>query len=161
MAGADIVGLNCMFDPMMTIENIRVMKTALDQAGLSPFLMTQPNAYWTTGCGKGGWLELPEFPLALEPRLVSRIDIYKYAREAYELGVRYIGGCCGFESYHIRAIAEELVEERGGKLPPGSNKSHQWGEGLKYSSSSLFNTKANRKYWENLGLGEELRQSSS
>ena len=32
----------------------------------------------------------------------------KFARDAYELGIRYIGGCCGFEPYHIRAIAEEV-----------------------------------------------------
>ena len=35
-----------------------------------------------------------------------------YARKAYELGVRYIGGCCGTEPYHIRAMAEELSAER-------------------------------------------------
>ena len=34
--------------------------------------------------------------------------MHKYARQAYDLGVRYIGGCCGFEPYHIRAIAEEV-----------------------------------------------------
>ena len=27
------------------------------------------------------------------------------------MGVRYIGGCCGFEPYHIRAIAEEVRKE--------------------------------------------------
>lgn len=47
----------------------------------------------------------------------------KYAREAYELGIRYIGGCCGFEPYHLRAIAEELRVERGGQLPEASKKS--------------------------------------
>ena len=26
------------------------------------------------------------------------------------MGVRFIGGCCGFEPYHIRAIAEEVRE---------------------------------------------------
>ena len=26
----------------------------------------------------------------------------RWAREAYNLGIRYIGGCCGFEPYHIR-----------------------------------------------------------
>ena len=31
-----------------------------------------------------------------------RWDMHKYAREAFDLGVRYIGGCCGFEPYHIR-----------------------------------------------------------
>ena len=46
--------------------------------------------------------------LALEPRTLTRWDVQKYARQAYDLGVRYIGGCCGFEPYHIRAIAEEV-----------------------------------------------------
>ena len=45
---------------------------------------------------------------ALEPRVLTRWDVHKFARRAYHLGVRYIGGCCGFESYHIRAIAEEV-----------------------------------------------------
>ena len=48
------------------------------------------------------------FPKALEPRICTRWDMHKYARDAYELGVRYIGGCCGFEPYHIRAVAEEV-----------------------------------------------------
>lgn len=39
---------------------------------------------------------------------MTRFEVYKYAREAFDLGVRYIGGCCGFEAYHIRAIAEEV-----------------------------------------------------
>ena len=46
--------------------------------------------------------------LAMEPRTLTRWDVHKYARRAYDLGVRYIGGCCGFEPYHIRAIAEEV-----------------------------------------------------
>lgn len=54
----------------------------------------------------------------------------RYARQAYELGVRYIGGCCGFESYHIRAVSEELANERG-KYPESSKKHDPWGEGLK------------------------------
>ena len=29
-------------------------------------------------------------------------------RSAYDLGVRYIGGCCGIKAYHIRAISEEV-----------------------------------------------------
>ena len=45
---------------------------------------------------------LPEFPTAMEPRMYTRWDMHKYARDAYELGVRYIGGCCGVEPHHIR-----------------------------------------------------------
>ncbi|MGH0148897.1 UNVERIFIED_CONTAM: hypothetical protein FKN15_013355 [Acipenser sinensis] len=55
--------------------------------------------------------------------------MHKYAREAYSLGIRYIGGCCGFEPYHIRAVAEELAPERG-FLPPASEKHGSWGSGL-------------------------------
>jgi len=47
------------------------------------------------------------FLLALESRLLNRFDVQKYAREAYNMGIRYIGACCGMEPYHVRAIAEE------------------------------------------------------
>ena len=69
-------------------------------------------------------------PSALEPRICTRWDMHKFARDAFSMGVRYIGGCCGFEPYHIRAIAEELAEERG-KVPTGSEKHDSWGGGLK------------------------------
>ena len=44
----------------------------------------------------------------MEPRALTRVDVHSFARRAYDLGVRYLGGCCGFEPYHIRAIAEEV-----------------------------------------------------
>lgn len=68
-------------------------------------------------------------PTALEPRVLTRWDMQQYAREAYKAGIRFIGGCCGFEPYHIRAVAEELAPERG-FLPEGSQKHGQWGSGL-------------------------------
>lgn len=55
--------------------------------------------------------------------------MHKYAREAFNAGIRFIGGCCGFEPYHIRAVAEELAIERG-IVPPGSEKHGMWGAGL-------------------------------
>ncbi|CAL4088391.1 unnamed protein product, partial [Meganyctiphanes norvegica] len=73
-AGADLVGLNCMFDLDMTIANIRVMKDALDKAGLKPFLMTQPNGFYTTGTGKFGYMDCPEYPFAMETRTVGRFE---------------------------------------------------------------------------------------
>ena len=48
---------------------------------------------------------------AYEPRVLTRFEMQNYAREAFQLGVRYIGGCCGTEPYHIRAIAEEMAVE--------------------------------------------------
>ena len=106
------------------------MKDGLEKAGLldSIYLMCQPLAYQTPDAGRQGFIDLPEFPFALEPRICTRWDMHQYAREAWNLGVRYIGGCCGFEPYHIRAMAEELRGERG-KLPEASKKS-EWGRGM-------------------------------
>ena len=108
-AGASIVGINCHFDPTISLECIRRMKTGLEAAGLSPFLFVQPLGYCTPDAGKQGFIDLPEFPFALEPRICTRFDIHKFAREAFELGVRYIGGCCGFQPYHIRSVHTSLV----------------------------------------------------
>ncbi|XP_068234770.1 betaine--homocysteine S-methyltransferase 1-like isoform X4 [Palaemon carinicauda] len=148
-AGADVVGVNCLFDPYMTVDTIKVMKSALDEAGLKPFLLTQPNGFFTTGTGKEGYLSCPEYPFAMEARTVSRFDVHKYARAAYDLGVRYVGGCCGFEAYHIRAIAEELAEERG-KWPAGSAKNKPWGQNNVLSSSPFIRKRVGRQYWESI-----------
>ena len=40
--------------------------------------------------------------------MLTRWDCRRYAREAYDAGVRYFGGCCGFEPYHMREVAEEV-----------------------------------------------------
>ena len=70
--------------------------------------------------GSFGWVDLPEFPFSVEPRQITRWEARRWAREAFNLGVRYIviliviaiiigiiivryiGGCCGFEPYHVR-----------------------------------------------------------
>ena len=61
--------------------------------------------------------------------MLTRWDMQKYARDAYDSGIRYIGGCCGFQPYHTRALAEELAAERG-FLPAASEKHGSWGSGL-------------------------------
>ncbi|XP_030882416.1 betaine--homocysteine S-methyltransferase 1 isoform X2 [Leptonychotes weddellii] len=128
-AGAAIVGVNCRFGPSTSLKTMRLMKEGLQAAGLKAHLMMQSLGFHTPDCGKGGFVDLPEYPCGLEPRVATRWDIQKYAREAYNLGIRYIGGCCGFEPYHIRAIAEELAPERG-FLPPASDKHGSWGSSL-------------------------------
>lgn len=148
-AGADIVGINCHYDPFVCLETMRLMKAGLDEAGLKPFLMIQPLAFHTPDAGIQGFIDLPEFPFALEPRICTRWDMHKYAREAYDLGVRYIGGCCGFEPYHIRALSEELAKERG-KQAPGSDKHDTWGQGLRMHTKPWVRARADRTYWETI-----------
>ncbi|CAH6787528.1 Bhmt2 [Phodopus roborovskii] len=148
-AGANIIGVNCRFGPQTSLQTMKLMKEGLRDSGLQAHLMVQSLGFHTPDCGKGGFVDLPEYPFGLEPRVATRWDIQKYAREAYNLGVRYIGGCCGFEPYHIRAIAEELAPERG-FLPPASEKHGSWGSGLDMHTKPWIRARARREYWENL-----------
>lgn len=161
-AGAHVVGINCHFDPFVTLEGLRKMKAALDKEGLKVHMIAQPLAFHTPDAGKQGFIDLPEFPFGLEPRICTRWDMHRYAREAYDLGVRYIGGCCGFEAYHIRAVAEELEKERGG-LPKGSEKHEAWAGGLFMHTKPWVRARASRQYWENLkpSSGRPLSSSMS
>lgn len=169
-AGANVVGVNCHFDPFMSLETIQLMKYALDDENLlnkgSPkvgkgkqavpshmnrkvYLMCQPLAFHTPDAGRQGVIDLPEFPFALEPRICTRWDIHKYARDAYKMGIRYIGGCCGFEPYHIRAISEELEIERG-RICCSSGKHDKWGAGLMMHTKPWVRSKASKVYWKEL-----------
>ncbi|XP_077981780.1 betaine--homocysteine S-methyltransferase 1-like [Glandiceps talaboti] len=159
-AGADIVGVNCHFGPTESLAAILKMRDALRETGLKPHLMIQPLGYRTPDASRQGFIDLPEFPFALEPRVCTRWEIQDYARQAYCMGVRYIGGCCGFEPYHIRAISEELAPERG-FLPEGSKKHGQWGDGLRIHTKPWVRARARRSYWENLNPGSGRPYSAS
>ncbi|KAG7481408.1 hypothetical protein MATL_G00066380 [Megalops atlanticus] len=148
-AGAQIVGVNCHLDPMCAVKTVKLMKEGLEAAHLKAHLMIQPLGFHTPECNHRGYISLPEFPFALEARAMNRWDMQKYAREAYNAGIRYIGGCCGFEPYHIRALAEELAPERG-FLPPASEKHGMWGNALANHHKPWIKERATREYWENL-----------
>lgn len=137
----------------MSLDALKLMKNGLEEAGLldSVHLMCQPLAFKTPDAGRQGFIDLPEFPFGLEPRICTRWDMHQYAREAWKLGCRYIGGCCGFEAYHIRAVCEELVAERGGRLGESSTEKHDmWGAGLKIHTKPWVRARAHRDYWEKL-----------
>lgn len=150
-AGAHIVGVNCHFDPFVCLEAMKKIKKGLEEGGFlgKVHMMVQPLGFHTPDAGKQGFIDLPEFPFALEPRICTRFDMARFAREAYDLGVRYIGGCCGFEPYHIRAVAEELSAERGrrpiagGKWIPGAG-------GLAMHTKPWVRARASAEYWNQL-----------
>ena len=57
------------YEIIKLIFNIRLFRT-----GLQPYLFLQPIAYHTPDAGKQGVIDLPEFPFALEPRIMTRWD---------------------------------------------------------------------------------------
>jgi len=168
-AGADLVGVNCHFDPFVSLEAMETMKTALEASGhmSNPDfnLCVQPIVYHTPECstehGKQGFIDLPEFPFALEPRVCHRFEIQKFARQAWEMGIRYIGGCCGFEPYHVRAMVEELEPERSGKVGLSSLKHERWGGGLTMHTKPWVRARASKGYWSTINPASGRPSSAS
>jgi len=151
--GAQIIGVNCHFGPNETLEAMYQMKLGCEQIGLNVtkdvFLMAQPVIYHTPDAGRQGFIDLPEFPFALEPRVATRWEIQNWTRASYDMGMRYIGGCCGFLPYHIRAIAEELEAERGVQAQ-GSQKHEKWGKGLEMHTKPWVRARATKDHWSNI-----------
>lgn len=122
-AGADVVGLNCSLGPATMLPILRRVRQAV-----SGYMAALPVPYRTTesqptfqSLRDPGYPGLPEnrpFPVALDPFTCNRFEIADFAREAYELGVRYLGVCCGAAPHHIRSMAEAL-----GRTPPASRYS--------------------------------------
>lgn len=158
-AGAEVVGINCHFDPFRCLEAVKKMITAVKAAGFDKtHFMIQPLAYMTPDASVQGFIDLPEFPFALEPRVCTRFEMHRFARESYDAGIRFIGGCCGFEPYHIRAVSEELIAERGGWSPVACIS---WGKCLEKHTKPWVRARASRNYWENLKPGTGRPYSAS
>lgn len=106
--GADVVGLNCGRGPetmMPILQRIRE-KVKGHVAALPVPYRTTPEA----PC----FFDLRQkdaknaFPVALDPFLLSRFETAEFAIQARDLGIDYIGLCCGAGPHHIRAMAEAL-----------------------------------------------------
>ena len=105
-AGADIVGINCLRSPEHTLPLMAEMRRAV-----KGFIACQPVAYRTTRDHRD-FTSLPAFPDQLDPYQLSRREMADYATKARDLGVNYIGACCGAVASHIREMARAL-----GKIP--------------------------------------------
>jgi len=65
------------------------------------------------------------------------------------MGIRYIGGCCGFQPYHIRAVTEALSDVRGRDYPACKKYDANF-DSLKMHTKPWVRARANREYWDNL-----------
>jgi Homocysteine S-methyltransferase len=71
------------------------------------FVAGQPVAY-RTPANKPDFTSLPQFPFELDPLQLSRREMAAYAQQARDIGVDYIGACCGSVAIHIREMARVL-----------------------------------------------------
>eukprot|EP01087_Luapelamoeba_hula_P003544 TRINITY_DN1335_c0_g1_i1.p1 TRINITY_DN1335_c0_g1~~TRINITY_DN1335_c0_g1_i1.p1 ORF type:complete len:344 (-),score=61.80 TRINITY_DN1335_c0_g1_i1:21-1052(-) len=112
-AGATVVGVNCSRGPATMLPLLKELV-----AGVPGPIAALPVPYRTTS-------EKPTFQslcshtdkmyMELEPHTCTRFEMAEFAKEAVELGVKYIGVCCGGSPYHVRAMAEAI-----GRTPPAS-----------------------------------------
>jgi betaine-homocysteine S-methyltransferase len=118
-AGADVVGLNCIRGPRTMLPMIAEIREAVDchVAALPvPYRTTEDEPTFQS-------LRDPDFdgmpfPTALDPFQCTRYELADFAREADDIGVRYIGICCGNAPHLTRSLAEAL-----GRTPPASRYS--------------------------------------
>jgi betaine-homocysteine S-methyltransferase len=119
-AGADVVGLNCSRGPatmLPLLEEIREAVSVPVAALPVPYRTTTSQPSFQS-LEDALWEGLPEgrpFPTALDPFTCNRYEIAEFARAAHDLGVSYLGVCCGAAPHHIRSMAEAL-----GRTPAAS-----------------------------------------
>jgi betaine-homocysteine S-methyltransferase len=117
-AGADVVGLNCSRGPATMLPLLERVREAV-----SCPVAAQPVPYRTTS-EEPTFVALHHddgsraFPVALDPFLLTRFEMGDFAITARELGVGYIGICCGGAPHHVRSMAEAL-----GRTVPASRYS--------------------------------------
>jgi betaine-homocysteine S-methyltransferase len=116
-AGADIVGMNCLRPPQHILGPMEQMRKAVPG-----YLACQPVAY-RTPADKPDFTSLPEFPYALDPLQLTRKEMADYALQARDVGINFIGACCGTVAMHIREMARAL-----NKLPEDSRVWKKGGE---------------------------------
>ena len=115
-AGADVVGLNCIRGPRTMLPHLKAIRAAVSchVAGLPvPYRTHEEQPTFQS-------LRDPEFdgqpfPTALDPFTCNRYELAEFGAAAFELGVRYLGVCCGAGPHHIRSLAEAV-----GRTPAAS-----------------------------------------
>ena len=110
--GADIVGTNCGREPKRMLPLVEEMRKAV-----KCHVAAQPAGYHSSD-EIPYFMGLPQFPLELDPLQLTRLEMAEFAWQARDLGVGYIGACCGVAAAHIRSMAEAL-----GRHPAASAKS--------------------------------------
>ena len=113
--GADVVGLNCFRGPSTMMPWLRQIRAAVScHVGALPIPYRTTRAeptFFNLTDRNGCTCPAPHgraFPTALDPLYCNRYEIGAFAKQAYDLGVRYLGVCCGASPMHIREVAEAV-----------------------------------------------------
>jgi betaine-homocysteine S-methyltransferase len=111
--GADVVGFNCGRGPETLMPIVHRVRDKIQG-----HMAVLPVPYRTTPkepCFFDLKLENSKsaFPIALDPFLLTRFEMADFTIKVRDIGINYIGICCGAGPHHVRSMAEAL----GRKVP--------------------------------------------
>ena len=123
--GGDVVGMNCHRGPNTMMPYLKEIRKALKChiAGLPiNYRTTQDHpTFFNLPDNNGCTHHTPHettFPTALDPMQCNRYEIGNFAKEAFSIGINYLGVCCGANPMLIREVAEAV----GIKVPSSKYK---------------------------------------
>jgi betaine-homocysteine S-methyltransferase len=145
-AGADVVGLNCIRGPQTMLPLLAPIRAAVScpVAALPvPYRTTEaePSMQSLRDPGRGG---AQAFPTALDPFTCTRHELADFTVAALDIGVSYLGICCGAGPQHVRAMAEAA-----GKTPEASRYAPDMSKHSFFGSADGI-TQSYREYAPNL-----------
>jgi betaine-homocysteine S-methyltransferase len=144
-AGADVVGLNCIRGPRTMLPHLEAIRAAVSgHVAALPVPYRTHDEQPTFQSLRDPELDGQPFPTALDPFTCTRNDIAAFGAAAFELGIRYLGVCCGAAPHHIRSLAEAV-----GKTPPASRYSADMSKHA-YLGTDASLLPENREYAEKL-----------
>ena len=111
--GANVVGMNCFRGPATMMPYLRKIRKEI-----SCHMSALPLAFRTTK-ENPTYFNLPDtsrcacpapggktFPTALDPMYCNRYEMREFFKEAHEMGINFLGVCCGATPMHQREAAE-------------------------------------------------------
>lgn len=108
--GAKVVGLNCTRGPYTMLPLLKKVCETFKEKNIKTPIACLPVTYNTNEL-KPTFQQLTSADkcyMDIEKYLCTRYDMAEFAKQAYKLGVRYMGICCGGSPYHLRAMSEAL-----------------------------------------------------
>jgi len=113
--GGDVVGMNCFRGPNTMMPYLKEIRKALKcHVAALPinYRTTKENpTFFNLPDNNGCTCHTPHktpFPTALDPMQCNRYEIRNFAKEAFDLGINYLGVCCGANPMLIREVAEAV-----------------------------------------------------
>lgn len=148
--GALVVGMNCFRGPDSMHPYLEKIRKEVDGyvGGVPlPYRTTEEHPTFFNLPDGGCSCHLPmetTFPTALDPLYHNRYELADWARKAHNIGINYIGLCCGASPAMLRSVAEAIGQETiNSEYSPNMEKHFLFGkDGTLKDHNTSYRTKA-------------------